>query len=457
MEKLIIIFLILIIFISCEPKKDKPVLEGSWKGELRLGDSVIPLVFNISRNDQDELTGTMDSPDQKVFGIPLDQITVENKSIKLNLSSINASFSGSFNSEGQLDGTWEQNGKSLPMILNKLDGPIDYSKPQDPKEPYPYNSIDISFENTDAGITLAGTLTYPEGNGPFPALVLVTGSGPQDRDEKILGHRPFLVLSDYLTRLGIAVLRFDDRGIGESEGDFTTATTMDFTLDAQAAVEYLVSQEYTAVGNMGILGHSEGGYIAPMVADMNEEIDFIILMAGPGIIGSEVILTQTKAIMQAQGVSEEVIEQAININKNVYSIINKEEDLELVSDQIMDIFLSAGMSEDAAKSQLPGLLTPWFLYFISYNPAPVLERTTIPVLAINGTLDLQVLYRENLGAIEEALIKAGNTNFTIKEFQGLNHLFQKAETGLMEEYGKIEVTIEPEVLEYIGDWIQNIN
>ncbi len=189
MEKLIISFLISIIFISCGSKEDKPLLEGSWKGELRPGTSAISLVFNISRNDKDELSATMDSPDQDVFGIQIDEVIVENNSIKLKLASMNASFSGSYNNEGQFDGTWVQNGQSIPLVLTILDGPVDYSKAQDPEEPYPYNSIDITFKNTDSEINLAGTFTYPEGDGPFPALVLVSGSGPQDRNEKIMGHR----------------------------------------------------------------------------------------------------------------------------------------------------------------------------------------------------------------------------------------------------------------------------
>ena len=296
-------------------------------------------------------------------------------------------------------------------------------------------------------------------------MVLISGSGPQNRDEELMGHKPFLVLSDYLTRNGIAVLRFDDRGSFASEGDFAAATSNEFATDVEAAVAYLKTRKEVNKGKIGLIGHSEGGLIAPMVAVRNKDVNFIVLMAGPGIRGSEIMLRQQALIGRANGVKEEDLKQTIELNAAVFKMVDEIANTDTLRVKITNYLreqsktVAALAATDAKKTeelidvQVAQLLTPWMLNFLRYNPAPMLEKVKCPVLAINGSKDLQVPSEVNLKAIETALNKAKNKNFVIKELAGLNHLFQECKTGSPNEYAGIEQTISPSALEVISQWI----
>lgn len=333
-----------------------------------------------------------------------------------------------------------------------------------PVKPYPYYSEDITFENTKDKIELSGTLTMPTKEGVYPAVVLISGSGPQNRDEELMGHKPFLVLADQLTRNGIAVLRFDDRGIGESEGDFKTAITPDFAADVESAILYLQTRKEIHKKKIGLIGHSEGGIIAPMVACINKDIRFIILLAGTGIPGSELLLLQKELIERASGVSEADIENGQKINKGAFDIISKSSDTEklagdtkLYFEQILndspDLKPSGMNEEDFVKMAVQQLSSPWIQFFVKYNPAIILEKVKCPVLAINGEKDLQVPSKVNLTAIKNGLEKGRNKQVAIKEFPNLNHLFQECKTGSPDEYANIEQTFSPIVLTEITHWI----
>jgi pimeloyl-ACP methyl ester carboxylesterase len=306
----------------------------------------------------------------------------------------------------------------------------------------------VAYENELAGIQLAATLTIPPGQGPFRAVVLITGSGPQDRDESLAGHRPFLVLSDYLTRRGIAVLRADDRGVGKSGGKFAAATTADFATDTEAGVAYLKTQPEIDPKKIGLVGHSEGGIIAPMVAARDSDVAFIVMMAGAGVPGDQILAEQSLLISEAGGKSRPEAEKNAAREREILTLVKQEKDNAALREK-----LAALIPRAQVDTQLGQIASPWFRYFIAYDPATALRKVACPVLAINGEKDLQVPPRQNLPAIRKALEAAGNKDFEIAELPGLNHLFQTAKTGSPAEYAQIEETISPVALEKIAAWI----
>ena len=311
----------------------------------------------------------------------------------------------------------------------------------------------------DPEVTLAGTLTRPRTDEPVTAVVLISGSGPQDRDESLMGHRPFLVLADHLTRRGLAVLRLDDRGFGESTGSFASATTADFADDATAAVAYL--RRRSDIGRIGLIGHSEGGLVAPIVANGSEKVDFVVLMAGPGVTGEEIIHLQSRLIILASGGTEEAAEKTHKTQQALFLAMKEEDDTTKLQERLRRILSERAEAADADPSstraaietQVAQFSTPWYRYFLTYDPVPALRGLDCPVLAINGEKDLQVPPKENLEAIRAALESGGNSDFELVELEGLNHLFQSAETGAPSEYGRIEETFSPRALGVIGDWI----
>ena len=339
-------------------------------------------------------------------------------------------------------------------------------RPQEPIKPYPYYSQDITFENNKAGISLAGTLSLPSKEGVFPVVILISGSGPQNRDEELLGHKPFLVLSDFLTRNGIAVLRYDDRGTALSKGDFKTATSADFATDVESAIAYLKTRKEINTKNIGLIGHSEGGLIAPMVASKSKDVAFIVLLAGTGIQGDRLLLLQQKLIGKASGISDDDLQKSKLTNRKVFDIVNKSSNLEKLNLDLTNYIKQTlkdnlntgkpvGMSDDEfVNLQVKQIANPWMQYFIKYNPAPTLEMVKCPVLAINGEKDLQVPPKENLEAIKSALSKGGNKKVTTKVLPNLNHLFQECKTGSPDEYATIEQTFSPTALSEILKWLQ---
>jgi pimeloyl-ACP methyl ester carboxylesterase len=436
----------------------KPVppsdIDGAWWGTLDTGVAKLRLVVHIT-NTEDGLTATLDSPDQGANGIPVAAVTRNGESLKLEAKGIGGVYEGKFDKDlTTIDGTWSQAGRTWPLVLKRLknEAEIHRRRPQNPVKPYPYREEEVKVENKAAGVTLAGTFTIPQGKGPFPAVFLITGSGPQDRDETLLEHKPFLVLSDYLTRKGIAVLRVDDRGFGQSTGVFGTATSEDFAGDAEAALEYLKTRPEADPHKLGLVGHSEGGMIAPMIAARNHDVAFIVLMAGIGVPGDQLMREQTYLILKAGGASEEEARKKQAKQAEVMDLIRQEKDEAVLKQKIRDkVTGSIPEAQVGAVIQLLG--SPWMRYFVNYDPEPTLRKVTCPVLAINGDKDVQVSSKQNLPAIRQALTAAGNKNVEIDEMPGLNHLFQTAKTGAITEYAEIEETMSPAAMEKIAEWI----
>jgi pimeloyl-ACP methyl ester carboxylesterase len=439
---------------------------GTWQGILKIQGMELRLAFNIEKDGEGGYTATMDSPDQGVTGLPLDSATVEGDEIVLLFKANDVEVRGTLQPDGEhMRAVLKQAGMEFPLELKKGEAKVELNRPQTPKKPFPYREEEVTYENTKGGVTLAGTLTLPEGGGPFPAALLITGSGGQDRDETIFNHKPFLVIADYLTRRGIAVLRVDDRGIGGSTGNLGASTTDDLAGDVLTGVAFLKEREEVDPARIGLIGHSEGGIIAPIAAARSSDVAFIVLLAGTGLTGEEILYMQGELIARASGVSEEEIKKNLEQSRRIYGVLKSGKDKEAMRTELRRMYdedlagiseeerEKMGTSDEAFEAQVKQILSDWFLYFLTYDPRPVLQKVTCPVLALNGEKDLQVPPKENLAEIGKALKAGGNRDVTLKEMPGLNHLFQTAETGAVGEYGTIEETISPEVLELVGDWI----
>lgn len=435
-----------------EQKAAKPSdIDGAWLGALDTGGIKLRIVFHIVNTDEG-LKATVDSPDQNARGLPA-KIARDGASVQIELNQIAARFDGKLNSSlTTLDGEWSQGGRTFPLVLTRVknSAALERARPQTPKRPFPYDQQDVSYENKAAGVRLNGTLTLPRGSGPFAAAILIPGSGPHDRDEFLFEHRPFLVLADYLTRRGLAVLRYDDRGVGKSSGDFASATTPDLASDVEAGLAFLGSRGDINPHKIGLIGHSEGGLIAPMVAERDASVAFLVLMAGPGARMDQVLSEQLRGILEASGRKEEEIQKAVQQRAAVFKAV-EEKDNAALEKRLREEFPEAKEAE--LQAQLKAVMTPWFRFLLTYDPAPALRQLRCPVLAINGSKDLQVSAKQNLPAICAALSEGGNKNFQIDELDGLNHLFQTAVTGAPSEYGEIQETMSPVALETIASWI----
>lgn len=439
---------------------------GDWNGAIEVQGMQLRLVFHIIE-DGENLKATMDSPDQGANGIPVQKVVLDGKELTIEMPNIGMKYIATLNDDGtEIDGTFNQGPMSLPLTMtrDKVEKK-ELVRPQEPKT-FDYQQEEVKFENPKGGHHLAGTLTIPPGGKFEEVVVLITGSGPQDRNEELLGHKPFLVLSDHLTKRGIAVLRYDDRGVAKSAGTFKGSTSRDFADDVNAAVSFLKKRNDMAGKKIGLCGHSEGGMIAPMVASENADVDFIVLLAGPGIKIPELMLLQTDKISEANGVNDEMRKTNALITKKVFAYMfdngtmSKEELRKGLSKILGESFDSLPASEREGEDkekfiedELGMMLDDWFLYFMQFDPANYLSKVKCPVLAVNGELDLQVTSKENLEGIKNSLAKAGNKNVMIKEFKGLNHLFQKAETGAPSEYAKLEETFNEEAMKFVSDWI----
>jgi uncharacterized protein len=436
----------------------KPVkpsdIDGPWIGTLDAGAGIkLRVVFHIV-NTESGLVSTMDSPDQGMNGLPTTKTTRDGSKLKIDVQKISGAFEGTIDADtNSIVGTWSQ-GAEMALVLRRLkdQSELELRRPQNPTKPYPYHDEDVSYENKVQNVTLAATLTIPSGKGPFPAVVLITGSGPQDRDESLLGHKPFLVLSDYLTRHGIAVLRADDRGTAKSTGDFSKATTADFATDTEAGIAYLKTRPEVNPHKIGLIGHSEGGIIAPMIAARNSDVAFIVMMAGSGIPGDEILVAQVQAIAQSSGKTHEEALKIAAKQREILVLVKSEKDPAVLEKELKQKLAGDGL-EAQAGIEIKALTSPWFRYFMTYDPAPALRKVTCPVLAINGEKDMQVPPKQNLPAIRKALEQGGNKHFEVEELPGLNHLFQTAKTGSPAEYASIEETISPVALEKMSTWI----
>ena len=428
-------------------------LNGIWQGVIKAGGQEVRLVFHLGYEDG-AWSATVDSPDQGAKGIPVESVKLDGAKIAIDVPSVAGRYEGIVQ-EGaaSIVGKWLQGGGAFAVDLTRVEAVEQVRRPQDPAPPYPYEEREVRFRDLGAGITLAGTLTVPRQGGPFPAVVLVSGSGAQNRNEEIMNHRPFLVLADHLTRRGIAVLRYDDRGVPPSEGDPALATSRDFAGDALAAFRFLAAQPGVDAARVGIAGHSEGGIIAPMLASEHPEVAFIVLLAGPGFRGYDLLLQQSAAILRASGATEAQIGQAEAANRSIYDVVVGEPDDAKADARIREMLSAMGLKKETIDPQLAALLSPWYRFFVSYDPAGALRNTACPVLALNGSLDLQVPADLNLAAIEKALREGGNSRVTTVRMEGLNHLFQHAKTGMVQEYFQIEETFAPEAMQTVADWI----
>lgn len=439
---------------------------GEWMGTLEVGSIELRLVLRTETDSDGNLSAVLDSVDQGTV-IPVSSIELNAETLDFKVASIGASFNGVLDAEGRVaEGTWKQGGSAFPLTLERSNETFVLNRPQNPKAPFPYESRSVRFENTADGVSLGATLITPQGEGPFPTVVFVTGSGAQDRDEALMGHKPFLVIADYLGRHGVASLRYDDRGVGESTGVFLESTMQDFAEDIIAAVAFLTGQPQVDKTAIGVIGHSEGGLTGPLAASQNEEIDFLVLIAPPGEPLGDLIARQTRDLYKVQGVENALIDRAL---------AGGAEDLALLADKSLDqneliaklkakaieemkSFTESereqlGFSEQAIDQGIRQVTTPYFRSLLTQDPATYLKRVKVPVLALFGEKDLQVAASINSKALVAGLKKAGNKDVKVHTFDGLNHLFQHSDTGSPSEYGVIEETFAPEALEMIGEWI----
>ena len=451
---------------SASPGGRKPAnavspLEGTWQGAFQNGNMRFRLQLHILHDEEKKLSGTLDSLDQGANGLPMSKLTEKNGLVHFEIAMVSGVYEGTLNAaRNSIAGKWSQNQDTVALEFKRSDEVLELRRPQNPTKPYPYREEAVSFANKNGTATLAGTLTIPQGAGPFPAALLLSGSGPQDRDEFLAGHRPMLVVADYLTRKGIVVLRYDKRGIGKSTGDFAAATTEDFASDAATALAYLKSRKEVVPGKTGVLGHSEGALIAPILGG-GGGVAWVVLLAGPAQTGEKVMLAQSRAIAGTAGMPIAQVEQSLAFDRKAYELVRGEKDSAVLEKKLDAMVVSSGVAEGAVPAtvaaQIHMLSSPWFRFFLDYDPLPALQKVKCPVLALNGEKDLQVSAADNLPLIQKTLEEAGNKDVTTKLLPGLNHLFQPAESGSPAEYGAIEETMSPEVLQMIADWIGKHN
>lgn len=450
------------------PSQPSPV--GLWLGTLKLGETELRVVFHIEDKMEKAVNfkGKLISLDQNRIEVPCETVTFNHKDrqIILDIPKVAAKFTGTMDeTEKKITGEFTQADRVTPLVLEKIEKLPEAKRPQAPKPPFPYESQGVTFPNAGANIELAGTLTLPKGNGPFPAVVLVSGSGPQDRDETLFEHKPFLVIADHLTRAGIAVLRYDDRGFGKSGGKFAGSTSADFASDAFAAVTFLRTRKEIDSKNIGICGHSEGGMIGPMVAaEHPDEIAFLVLLAGPGILCGEILKQQNLDVLRNAKAGKEHQQLLSNFFDAALPLITSDrskDDLQKALDELADGLVMKWKNEaerEPIRKHLAALTTafgdPWMRYFLAFDPAVHLKMVKCPVFALNGEKDVQVRAKPNLAAISAAL--QSNERVTVKEFPGLNHLFQTCKTGAVMEYGSIEETFNIDVMKAVKDWIKGL-
>jgi hypothetical protein len=463
---------IVLIALLCVSEVNAQNLEGKWEGVLTIQKMSLKLAFNV-RDTNTGYSATMDSPDQGAFDIPVTTTEFQNPQVRFFIKNAGIDFNGQLNGDS-ITGTFKQSNMEFPLKLYRMKDVFESEKtrPQEPDltnpEKLPYRQEAVTINNTSANVQLSGTLTIPKTGSNFPAVILISGSGAQDRNEELMGHKPFMVIADYFSKNGIAVLRYDDRGYAESTGDFNTATTADFATDAAAAVQFLKTRTEINPKKIGLAGHSEGGVIAPMVATENKDVAFIILMAGTGIKGDSILMIQIRHAAKEEGKSEAEFKAFETPYRKILNLLAtpkassdikddiKKHVIEMMSADSVAIKMSQEDLEktiDQVVEQMSS--SKWMRYFVTYDPAPALTKVKCPVLAINGDKDIQVPSAINLNAIGNALKQGGNKHYTLKEFKGKNHLFQTCTTGSISEYSQIKETFSREVMQFMLQWILN--
>jgi pimeloyl-ACP methyl ester carboxylesterase len=427
-------------------------MEGSWQGTLEAGPATLRLGLHLLKGGNG-WTSTFDSLDQGALGIPVKVTTVTGAALHFELPAMRISFDGKLSADGtQIAGRFSQ-GQSFPLVFKRMEKVETLNRPQTPKGPFPYAAIEVSYENKLG--KLAGTLTVPSGTGPFPAAIMITGSGPQNRDEEIFGHKPFWVIADYLSRRGIAVLRMDDRGVGGSAGDSTHETIEEMATDVLSGVDFLKARKDIDAKKIGVIGHSEGGIVGPLAASRSTDIAFVVMLAGTGVTGEQVMYLQAELMSKSMGGSDAAIAQNRVIQEAIFNSARSSSDETAAAETFRAAWQKAHGSAPGAvlESQAKSVFGPEISSFAFFDPAESLRKLKVPVLALNGSRDIQVPPSQNLPAIKAALKAGGNTDYEAVELPGLNHLFQTCKKCTANEYGTLEETFSPKALEKMGDWL----
>jgi len=434
-------------------------VEGLWQGAVETHGMRLRFQLHISHDTEGALIAALDSLDQGVTGLPANRVTLKDSVFHFEIPSVAGVYEGTLNlARNAMTGKWSQtSADNLPLNFQRSDQTLELRRPQTPVRPFPYVEEDVAFAGGADGITLTGTLTLPKGAGPFPAALLIAGSGPQDRDESLASHRPFLLIADALTRKGIVVLRYDKRGVGKSTGNPDTATTLDLAADAQAALAFLKSRKEIDGSRIGLIGHSEGAIIAPYLAGHSKEVKWLVLLAAPATPGEATLLNQSELIGRAGGLSDDQLDASLGFDRAAYALVRKEKDPNLLAEKLVGLVketgLDAALPPAALETQLRMLASPCFRFFLDYDPLPNLKAVSCPVLALYGQKDLQVSAKSNLPLVQKAFHDSLNTQAEARELPELNHLFQHAYTGTPAEYAAIEETFSPEALALTVDWV----
>lgn len=431
-------------------------LDGRWEGQLIRSDTELEFALNI-QTDDDGTRATLDSISQAAYDIPVTGLDRSGNAVRFQIPAANVTYEGQITGD-TLSGDWIRPGfETVTVTFERVSQTVEaLNRPQTPQAPFPYVIEEVRIENPDAeGVALAGSLTLPEGEGPFPGVVLISGSGPQDRDESVWTHQPFAVLADHLTRQGIAVLRYDDRGFADSTGDFASATSPDFASDAAAVADWM--RTHPRISAVGLAGHSEGGLIAPIVAAEHGDTAFVILLAGPGTPGHRFILDQIVANSDAMGIDRAHTRARVAVMETLVDAVRHARDRESAEAALDGLLTEETLSvldvpADQKAVFINSMSRDWYRELVNYDPSDWFDRMDQPVLALQGTLDLQIVAEPNAAGLETLL--ADKTDAQIVILEGRNHLFQNAETGLMTEYAQIDETFDPEVMTLIADWIK---
>jgi len=450
---------------------ERSALEQNWQGRFEMDGASLSFSVRLLPQEDGELRGWITIPFQQVRGLALSEVSVASRQVRLvSPAPADAVFEGRMTPDGRIvRGTMTQGDQEFEFTLERfveLNEEGEPERPQTPSGDGPYTTRSVTVEVDSWDIALSGTLTIPEGDGPHPCAVLLSGAGPQDRDQSMFGHKPFAVLADALARAGIATLRCDDRGVGSSTGSLIASTNMALADDALAMISHLESMPEIDSGSIGIVGHSEGGVVGAIAAGKSPDVAFLVLMGSAGAPGHEMVTEQSQRILGAIGMPQGQIQEAVIATQAAHRIVmnrapNEDVEWELRA-RVAEAFLAMyppeqrGQVPDVGEqvaAQVQQLQTPWFRHYLSYNPAQAYLQVKCPTLAIGGSMDLQVDPATNLALIEQALKSGGNEDVTVETFEGVNHMFQPANTGLPAEYGVIETTIDPQAMEAIAGWI----
>jgi len=434
-------------------------VEGLWQGAIETHGMRLRFQLHVFHDSEDHLIAALDSLDQGVSGLPANHVSLQDPVFHFEIPSVAGVYEGTLNAgKNEITGKWSQtSADNVPLNFKRSDQTLELRRPQTPQPPFPYHEEEVTFAGAGQGVTLSGTLTLPKGTGPFPAALMIAGSGPQDRDEAIAKHRPFLVIADALTRKSVAVLRYDKRGIGKSTGNPDAATTLDLAADARAALDYLKSRKEIDPSHIGLLGHSEGAIIAPYLAGHSTDVAWLVLLAPPATKGEDTLLNQSELIGRAGGLNDDQLDASLGFDQAAYTLVREEKDPVILSRKLLTLVKSSGLDSAlppaALETQLRMLTSPWFRFFLDYDPLPNLKAVKCPVLALYGQKDLQVSSKVNLPLARKAFEDGGDTQAEVKQLPELNHMFQHAYMGTPSEYAAIEETFSPEALRLLVDWI----